>query len=88
MARVACGLQGGDGLAEDTDERLKRGDRVEWSYRGTVVAGVVQRRLTAPTEIGGRNVAASRGDPRYLVKSDKTGKLAAHRRGVLRRRAP
>jgi hypothetical protein len=74
-------------LAEEPHARWKRGDRVEWNYRGTVIEGTVQRRLTAPTEIGGRNVAASREDPRYVVKSRKTGRLAAHRGPVLRRRA-
>ena len=63
---------------------LKRGDRVEWSYRGATVRGKVVRKLTAPTEVGGRRANASRDDPRYVVRSDKSGKEAAHRAAVLR----
>ena len=64
--------------------QLKRGDRVEWSYRGTTVRGKVVRKLTAPAEVGGRRANASREDPRYVVRSDKSGKEAAHRAAVLR----
>ena len=75
----------GGTLAPMTEQELKRGDRVEWNYRGRTVAGRVQRKLTAPAEIGGRRANASPEDPRYVVKSDKTGKEAAHRRAVLRK---
>jgi hypothetical protein len=68
-----------------TEHELKRGDRVEWNYRGRTVAGRVQRKLTAPAEIGGRRANASKEDPRYVVKSDKSGKEAAHRGAVLRK---
>jgi hypothetical protein len=63
---------------------LKRGDRVEWSYRGATVRGKVLRKLTKPTEVGGRRANASPEDPRYVVRSDKSGKEAAHRAAVLR----
>jgi Hypervirulence associated proteins TUDOR domain len=65
-------------------DELKRGDRVEWSYRGATVRGKVLRKLTKPTEVGGRRANASPEDPRYVVRSDKTGKEAAHRAAVLR----
>jgi hypothetical protein len=63
---------------------FKRGDRVEWNFRGRTVAGRVRRRLTEPTEIGGRVVAGSRDDPRYLVRSDKSGKETVRRAAALR----
>jgi hypothetical protein len=50
---------------------FKRGDRVEWSFRGRAVTGRVRRRLTRRTEVGGRVVAAAKDDPRYVVRSDK-----------------
>jgi Hypervirulence associated proteins TUDOR domain len=65
-------------------EQLKRGDRVEWTYRGTTVRGKVMRKLTAPADVGGRRANASPADPRYVVRSEKTGKEAAHRAAVLR----
>jgi hypothetical protein len=64
---------------------FKRGDRVEWNYRGSPVIGKVLRKLTAPAEIGGRRANASPEDPRYVVRSEKSGKEAAHRAAVLRR---
>jgi Hypervirulence associated proteins TUDOR domain len=65
-------------------EEFKRGDRVEWSYRGRTVRGTVRRRLTRRTEVGGQIVAASREDPRYLVRSERSGKETARRPTALR----
>ena len=64
---------------------LKRGDRVEWSFRGRTVTGTVRRRLTARTEVGGRVVAASKQDPRYVVRSERSGKETTRRPEALRR---
>jgi hypothetical protein len=64
---------------------FKRGDRVEWNFRGRTVAGRVRRRLTARTEVAGQVVAASKDDARYVVRSDKTGKETARRPTALRR---
>jgi hypothetical protein len=69
-------------------ERLKRGDRVEWNFRGRTVAGRVRRRLTARTEIGSQVVAASKADPRYVVRSDRSGKETTRRPEALRRIPP
>jgi hypothetical protein len=66
---------------------LKRGDRVEWSFRGRRVLGTVRRRLTARTVVNGRVVAASRDDPRYLVRSEKSGKETTRRPEALRKRS-
>jgi hypothetical protein len=66
---------------------FKRGDRVEWSFRGVRVAGKVRRRLTSRTTVGGRVVAASKDDPRYLVRSERSGKETARRPAALRRLA-
>jgi hypothetical protein len=64
---------------------FKRGDRVEWSFRGRTVRGRVRRRLTARTEVNGQVVAAARDDPRYVVRSDASGKDTARRPAALRR---
>jgi hypothetical protein len=63
---------------------FKRGDRVEWNFGRGMGVGKVQKRLTEPTTVGGRKVNASKNDPRYLVKSEKSGKEAAHRASALR----
>jgi hypothetical protein len=66
-------------------EEFKRGDRVEWTFRGRPVAGKVRRKLTKRTEIAGRPVAASKDDPRYVVRSDRSGKETTRRAAALRR---
>lgn len=63
---------------------FKRGDRVEWNFRGRTVSGKVRRRLTKRTEIGGQVVAASPEDPRYVVRSEASGKETARRPSALR----
>jgi hypothetical protein len=68
-----------------TPERFRRGERVEWNFRGRRVTGKVRRKLTSRTEIGGRAVAASKDDPRYVVRTDRTGKETTRRPGALRR---
>jgi Hypervirulence associated proteins TUDOR domain len=66
-------------------QEFKRGDRVEWSFRGRKVTGRIRRRLVERTEVGGQVVAASKDDPRYLVRSDKSGKETARRPAALRK---
>lgn len=66
-------------------QEFKRGDRVEWNFRGRTVTGKVRRRLTSRTELGGQVVAASKADPRYVVRSDRSGKETTRRPKALRR---
>ena len=68
-------------------EKFRRGDRVEWSFRGRPVVGKVVKRIVERTEIAGQVVAASKEDPRYLVRSEKTGKETTRRPEALRRLA-
>ena len=63
---------------------FKRGDKVEWNFRGRTVRGKVRRRLTKRTEIAGQVVAASKDDPRYVVRTERTGKETTRRPGALR----
>jgi hypothetical protein len=67
------------------EAEFKRGDHVEWNFRGRTVTGRVRRRLTKRTEIAGQVVAASPDDPRYLVRSDASGKETTRRPTALRR---
>ena len=66
-------------------EQFKRGDRVQWSFRGRPVNGRVRKRLVSRTEVAGQIVAASKEDPRYVVRSDATGKETARRPDKLTR---
>jgi hypothetical protein len=65
----------------------KKGDNVSWNSSQGTIEGTVQRKVTKPMEIKGHHVAASEENPEYLVKSDKTGALAAHKAGSLKKQA-
>jgi Hypervirulence associated proteins TUDOR domain len=58
---------------------LKPGDDVRWSSSGGESRGKVVRKQTSRTRIKGHDVAASKDEPQYIVKSDKSGKTAAHK---------
>ncbi len=60
-------------------EELKAGDKVKWKTSRGETVGKVEEKLTSPIDIKGHHVAASEDNPEYLVKSDKTGKEAAHK---------
>ena len=64
---------------------FSKGDRVRWSSHGGEAVGVVEKEITTDTEIAGRTVRASKEDPQYLVKSDKSGGEAVHKPAALRR---
>ena len=62
---------------------FKVGDKVQWHSPQGTVTGVIKKKLTAPIEIKGHHVAASKDNPEYLVASDKTGAEAAHKPDAL-----
>jgi hypothetical protein len=64
---------------------LKTGDRVAWQSSGGGSVGRVERKLTSPGKIKGHAVAASENNPEFLVRSDESGKVAAHKPSALRR---
>ncbi len=70
------------------DKDFKKGDKVEWTSHGTSVEGTVKKKITSDTDSkeAGRKVKASKDDPQYLVKSDKSGGEAAHKPGALKKR--
>ena len=67
-----------------TDE-LKKGDKVAWDSSGGHSVGKVVKKQTTPTQIKGHKVAASKENPEYIVKSDKSGKEAAHKPDSLKK---
>lgn len=64
---------------------LKPGARVKWDTSQGQTTGRVKKKLTSPRKIKGHKVAASKSNPEYLVETEKTKKLAAHRPGELRK---
>ena len=67
------------------DENFKKGDEVTWKSHGQTVHGEVEQKITKRTEAAGRTVDASKDDPQYKVKSDKTGREAVHKPGALKK---
>lgn len=63
----------------------KPGDSVEWKSSQGTIRGTVKKKLTAPTDIKGHHVAASKDNPELLVQSAKTGALAAHKPGSVKK---
>jgi hypothetical protein len=64
---------------------LKAGDHVEWDYAGNTVKGTVEKKITSETKIKGHVAKATKDEPQFLVKSDKTGAEAAHKPEELRK---
>jgi hypothetical protein len=64
---------------------FKKGDRVKWSSHGGEAVGTVEKKITEETEAGGRKVKASKDEPQYLVKSEKSGGTAVHKPGALKK---
>ncbi|OBI87815.1 DUF2945 domain-containing protein [Mycobacterium asiaticum] len=68
-----------------TEKNFSKGDSVEWQSHGSTVRGKVERKITSDTEAAGRTVRASKDEPQYQVRSDKTGKDAVHKPSALKR---
>jgi hypothetical protein len=68
------------------DKKLSKGDHVEWNSHGSTAEGTVQKKITSETEAGGRTVKASKDEPQYLVRSDKSGGEAVHKPDALKKR--
>jgi hypothetical protein len=66
-------------------KQLKAGDQVAWDTSQGETRGKVVRKQTTPTKIKSHKVAASPENPEYIVKSDKSGKIAAHKPTELRK---
>jgi hypothetical protein len=66
-------------------KELKTGDKVAWRSSGGGSVGRVERKLTSPSKIKAHEVAASPENPEYIVRSDTSGTIAAHKPSALRK---
>ena len=64
---------------------LERGDKVEWNTPQGKTRGRVVKKLTRETHVKGHKVAASPDNLEFLVKSDSSGKEAAHKPASLKK---
>jgi hypothetical protein len=65
--------------------RFKVGDRVTWNSEAGRVSGKIVKVHTKDVNYKGYVHHASKDEPQYEIKSDKTDHVALHKGGVLRR---
>jgi hypothetical protein len=58
---------------------FKVGDHVEWNSEAGRVRGTIKKRITSEITFKGYTVHASKEEPQYLIKSDKTDHMAMHK---------
>ena len=63
---------------------FKRGDHVEWNSEAGRVRGVIFKKIVSDVRIKGYVHHASKKEPQYLIKSDKTDHVAIHKGKALR----
>ena len=63
---------------------FKRGDHVQWNSEAGLVRGVIIKKVTSDTLFKGYVHHASKDQPQYLIKSDKTEHIAMHKGGALK----
>lgn len=68
-------------------EEFEKGDRVSWETSQGRTDGVVEKKQTTETHIKGHKAAASKEEPQYIVRSDKSGEKAAHKPEALDKRS-
>jgi hypothetical protein len=61
------------------------GDHVSWNSEAGRVSGVIRRKISAPIKFKGYTVRATREEPRYMIKSDRTDHVAVHKGSALRK---
>ena len=67
-------------------ERFKVGDHVSWNSEAGRVSGVVIAVHTTNVDYKGYVHHASKDDPQYEIKSDKTDHIAMHKGSALRQK--
>jgi hypothetical protein len=73
-----------EGCPRMTDD-FKVGDHVEWNSEAGRVTGTIKKKHTSEISFKGYTVHASKEEPQYLIKSDKTEHLAMHKGSALRK---
>ena len=67
-------------------DKLKQGDKVTWKTSQGETRGVVEKKVTGTTRVKGHVAKATKDDPEYLVKTDKSHKEAVHKPDALHKR--
>ena len=65
-------------------ESFKRGDHVEWNSEAGRVRGTITKKVTSNVNFKGYIHHASKAEPQYFIRSDKTDHVAIHKGGALK----
>jgi hypothetical protein len=68
-------------------EKFKVGDHVSWNSEAGHVSGKIIKVHTRDFDYKGHTHHASKDEPQYQIKSDKTDHIAAHKGSALRKMA-
>jgi hypothetical protein len=63
---------------------FERGDHVEWNSEAGRVRGVITKKVVCDLRLKGYVHHATKEDPQYFIKSDKTDHIAIHKGSALR----
>jgi hypothetical protein len=64
---------------------FKLGDHVEWNSEAGRVRGTIMKKVTSAIKFKTYIVRASKEEPQYLIKSDKTDHMAMHKGSALKK---
>ena len=64
---------------------FKVGDHVEWNSEAGRVRGTIKKKVTSAIKFKTYKVHASKDEPQYLIKSDKTDHMAMHKGAALKK---
>ena len=67
------------------EQSFRKGDEVTWQSHGSTAEGKVEEKITSDTKAAGRTVRASKDEPQYRVRSDKSGNDAVHKPEALKK---
>ena len=65
--------------------QFKIGDHVRWNSEAGLVSGTIQEVVTSEMTFKGYKRHASKDEPQYIIKSDKTDHLAIHKGSALKK---
>jgi hypothetical protein len=63
---------------------FKRGDHVSWNSEAGRVRGTVMKKVVSDVTFKGYTHHATKEEPQYFIKSDKTDHVAIHKGAALR----
>ena len=63
---------------------FKRGDHVEWNSEAGIARGVIFKKIVSNVRIKGYVHHASKKEPQYIIKSEKSDHVAIHKGQALK----